>query len=137
LFFKRLSEVHPRFGTPAFAVIAAAAWSAVLAASGTFEQLLTYVIFIGWSFYALAAACVFIYRKRAATPSSYHVPGYPFTPLVFIAAAALLVVNTIITQPGRAVVGLGIVLAGAPVFAIWRYRATKASPEGMSVRGGR
>ncbi len=56
LFFKRLSEVHPRFGTPAFAVIAAATWAAILAASGTFEQLLTYVIFIGWIFYALAAA---------------------------------------------------------------------------------
>lgn len=126
LFFNRLSEVHPRFGTPAFAVIAAAAWSAVLAASGTFEQLLTYVIFIGWIFYALAAASVFIYRRRATPPSSYRVPGYPFTPLVFIAAAAVLVVNTIITQPGRAVVGLGIVLVGAPAFAIWRYRARKA-----------
>jgi basic amino acid/polyamine antiporter, APA family len=130
LFFKRLSEVHPRFGTPAFAVIAAAAWSAVLAASGTFEQLLTYVIFIGWIFYGLAAASVFVYRRRSAgSRPLYRVPGYPVTPLVFIAAAAALVVNTIITQPRRAALGLGIVLAGAPVYAIWRYLATKASPE--------
>ena len=129
LFFKRLSEVHPRFGTPAFAVIVSAAWSAVLAASGTFEQLLTYVIFIGWIFYGLAAASVFVYRRHSAgTFRSYRVPGYPVTPLVFIAAAAALVLNTIVTQPRRAVVGLGIVLAGAPAFAIWRYLATKASP---------
>lgn len=130
LFFKRLSEVHPRFGTPAFAVIAAAAWAAVLAASGTFEQLLTYVIFIGWIFYGLAAASVFVYRRRSAgAPRSYRVPGYPVTILVFIAASAALVLNTIITQPRRAVIGLGIVLAGAPAYAIWRHRATKASPQ--------
>jgi APA family basic amino acid/polyamine antiporter len=130
LFFKRLSEVHPRFGTPAFAVIAAAAWSAVLAASGTFERLLTYVIFSSWIFYGLAAASVFVYRRRSAgTFGSYRIPGYPVTPLVFIAAAAVLVLNTIIAQPKRAVVGLGIVLAGAPAYAIWRYLATKASKE--------
>jgi len=127
LFFRRLSEVHPRFGTPAFAVIAAAAWSAVLAVTGTFEQLLTYVIFIGWIFYGLAAASLFVYRKRsAATSSSYRVPGYPVTPVVFILAAAALVLNTTVTQPRRAVVGLGIVLAGAPAYAIWRNRAKRA-----------
>jgi APA family basic amino acid/polyamine antiporter len=121
LFFKRLSEVHPRFGTPAFAVIAASIWAAILAASGTFEQLLTYVIFIGWIFYALAAASVFIYRKRdPEAERPYRVPGYPVTPIVFILAAAALVLNTIVAQPGRAAVGLGIVLAGAPAYLIWR-----------------
>jgi APA family basic amino acid/polyamine antiporter len=131
LFFKRLSEVHPRFGTPAFAVIVAAAWSAVLAASGTFEQLLTYVIFIGWIFYGLAAASLFVYRRRSAGGfSAYRVPGYPVTPLLFIAAAAALALNTVITQPALAVIGLGIVLAGAPAYAIWRRGATKALPEG-------
>lgn len=121
LFFKRLSEVHPRFGTPALAVVAAATWAAILAASGTFEQLLTYVIFIGWIFYALAAATVFVYRKRYPDiDRSYKVPGYPATPLVFILAAAGLAANTIVTQPGRAAVGLAIVLAGAPVYVIWR-----------------
>lgn len=123
LFFKQVAEVHSRFGTPAFAIIVAAAWSAVLAVSGTFEQLLTYVVFIGWSFYAVAAASIFIYRKRMPDtgPSySYKVPGYPFTPLLFILAVAALVTNTIITQPLRAAIGLGIVLAGAPVYVVWR-----------------
>jgi APA family basic amino acid/polyamine antiporter len=130
LFFKRLSEVHPRFGTPAFAVISAAIWAAVLASSGTFEQLLTYVIFIGWIFYALAAASVFVYRKRAPDANRpYRVPGYPFTPIVFIAAAMVLVVNTIATQPGRSAVGLGIVCLGIPAYAIWRRMGKQKNPE--------
>jgi APA family basic amino acid/polyamine antiporter len=124
LFFKRLSQVHPRFGTPAFAVITAAVWAAVLAASGTFEQLLTYVVFMGWIFYALAAASVLVYRKRSPDAERpYKVPGYPITPAVFILAAAALVVNTIFTQPQRAAVGLGIVLLGAPAYFVWRGRA--------------
>jgi APA family basic amino acid/polyamine antiporter len=123
--------VHPRFGTPAFAVIAAATWAATLAASGTFEQLLTYVVFIGWIFYALAAASVFVYRKRLPyADRPYRVPGYPVTPLVFIAAAIALVTNTIATQPKRAVVGLGIVLAGAPAYAIWRKQHAASTPVG-------
>jgi APA family basic amino acid/polyamine antiporter len=126
LFFRRLAGVHPRFKTPAFAIIAGAIWSAVLAATGTFEQLLTYVVFIGWIFYALAAASIFVYRKRmpeAVRP--YRVPFYPLTPLLFIAAAAALVINTIATQPERAAIGLGIVLLGAPVYFIWSRRSTR------------
>jgi len=121
LFFESLSRVHPRFGTPALAVCAAAIWSAVLAASGTYEQLLTYVVFIGWMFYALAAASIFIYRKRFPDLfRPYRVPGYPFTPALFIVAALALVMNTMATQPTRAVIGLGIVFLGAPAYLLWR-----------------
>jgi len=133
LFFQRLAEVHPRFKTPAFAIIAGAVWSIVLAVTGTFEQLLTYVVFIGWIFYALAAASIFVYRRRmpeAVLP--YRVPGYPLTPLLFIAAAAALAVNTIATQPARAAIGLGIVLLGAPAYLIWRSKggSVDQSPAG-------
>jgi basic amino acid/polyamine antiporter, APA family len=124
LFFRSLSRVHVRFRTPALAVCAAGIWSAVLAASGTYEQLLTYVVFIGWIFYALAAASLFIYRKRfpdAAHP--YRVPGYPFTPIVFIVAAMALVANTIAMRPAQAGIGLGIVLLGAPAYTFWRRTA--------------
>ncbi|MDQ3256992.1 MAG: amino acid permease [Acidobacteriota bacterium] len=123
LFFQRLAEVHPRFRTPAFAVIAGAVWSAILAVTGTFEQLLTYVVFIGWIFYALAAASIFVYRRRMPEAERpYRVPGYPLTPLLFIVAAAALAFNTIATQPARAGIGLGIVLLGAPAYLIWRPR---------------
>ena len=124
LFFLRLAQVHPKFKTPAFAIIAGAVWSIILAVTGTFEQLLTYVVFIGWIFYALAAASIFVYRRRipkAARP--YRVPGYPVTPLLFIAAAAALVLNTVATQPVRAGIGLGIVLLGAPAYLIWRSKS--------------
>jgi APA family basic amino acid/polyamine antiporter len=121
LFFASLSRVHPRFGTPALAVCVAAIWSALLAASGTYEQLLTYVVFIGWIFYALAAASLFIYRQRFPDLiRPYRVPGYPLTPAVFIVAALALVANTIATQPVRATIGLGIVFLGAPAYLLWR-----------------
>jgi len=133
LFFKSLSQVHPKFGTPALAVIAAGVWSSILAASGTFEQLLTYVVFIGWIFYALAAASIFVYRRRfPAEERPYRVPGYPFTPLVFILAAAALVTNTIASQPGRAIVGLGIVFIGAPAYFFWRRTANRTSQSGAA-----
>ena len=123
LFFRQLAEVHPRFGTPALAIGATALWSALLALTGTFEQLLTYVVFIGWAFYALAAASIFLYRKREVNSAAgYRVPGYPWTPAVFIIAVAALVLNTIFSQPGRAAIGLAVVLTGAPAYLIWRKK---------------
>ena len=116
-------SVHPRFRTPAFAVLAGSAWAILLAATGTFEQLLTYVVFTGWLFYALGAASIFVYRRRLQTNDSvYRVPGYPFTPLLFIIAASALVLNTIVNQIGRAAIGLGIVILGVPVYFIWLRR---------------
>ena len=133
LFFQRLAEVHPRFKTPAFAIIAGAAWSMVLAVTGTFEQLLTYVVFIGWIFYALAAASIFVYRRRAPDAvRPYRVPGYPLTPLLFIVSAAALVMNTIVRQPVRATIGLAIVFLGAPVYLIWRSRIRSNASERSS-----
>lgn len=121
IFFRRLATVHPRFRTPAFAVVTGSAWAILLAATGTFEQLLTYVVFTGWLFYALGAASIFRYRRNANKDAlPYRVPGYPWTPILFILAAAALVINTIVSQIGRAALGLGIVALGVPVYFIWR-----------------
>lgn len=123
IFFQRLAQVHPRFGTPAFAVVTAAVWSAVLAVSGTFEQLLTYVVFVGWIFYALAAASIFVYRKNSTeTTRNYRTPGYPLTPIMFIISALALVINTIVSQPLRSALGLGIVSLGVPAYLVWRSK---------------
>jgi len=131
LFFSRLAEVHPRYGTPAVSIAAGTAWAMVLAASGTFEQLLTYVVFVGWIFYALGAACVFALRRsQPDAPRPFRVPGYPWTPLLFIVAAAALVGNTIVTQPARAAVGIGVVLLGVPVYFVWRQ--TEATSSNLS-----
>ena len=125
LFFRKLAEIHPRFRTPATAIIAGGIWAAILSCIGTFQQLLTYAIFAAWIFYALAAASVFVYRvKKPDMPRPYRVPGYPFTPAIFVVAAFALVVNTIISRPQGAAEGLGIVLLGLPAYFYWRARAT-------------
>ena len=123
LFFQKVTSVHPRFGTPVFAIVALTAWGALLAASGTFSQLLTYAVFTGWIFYALGALAVMMLRRsepNAVRP--FRVPGYPVTPILFVVAAIALVINTIVTQPGISSIGLAFVALGAPVFYIWRSR---------------
>lgn len=126
VFFAKLAEVHPRFGTPALAIVASSVWAMLLAATGTFEQLLTYVVFSGWLFYALGGVAIFVYRrKQPDLPRPFRTPGYPLTPLLFVASAAAIVLNTIVSQPGRAAVGLGLVLLGVPAFYLWRARAAR------------
>ena len=121
LFFAGLASVHPRFGTPAIAIAVSSIWAAVLALTGTFQQLLTYVVFAGWLFYALGAMSIFVYRRRATAASRpFSVPGYPVTPVLFIASALAIVVNTLVVQPREAAVGIGIILMGLPAYLIWR-----------------
>ena len=123
LIFRKLGEVHPRFGTPAFAIIAGSTWAAVLAATGTFEQLLTYVVFTGWIFYGLGALSIFVFRRREPdAPRPFRVPGYPLTPILFVLASSAIVLNTLVTQPSRALVGIAGVLSGVPVYLLWRRR---------------
>ncbi len=123
LFFRKLAEVHPRFHTPAVSIIVGGVWAAVLSCSGTFQQLLTYVVFTAWIFYALAAASIFVFRRRMPdAPRPYRVPGYPWTPALFVVAAAALIVNTVVSGPTGAAEGLGIVLLGLPAYFIWRKR---------------
>ncbi|HEX4560397.1 MAG TPA: amino acid permease [Gemmatimonadales bacterium] len=125
LFFRKLAEVHPRFGTPALAVVVGSVWAMVLAAWGTFESLLTYVVFVGWIFYGLGAVCVIVERRRQQTAvRPYSVPGYPWTPLAFVIAAAAIVGNTIVTQPGRSALGIAGVLTGVPVYWLWKRAAS-------------
>jgi APA family basic amino acid/polyamine antiporter len=128
VFFARLARVNERFGTPVAAIVLLAAWSAVLAASGTFEQLLTYVVFAGWIFYGLGALSIFASRRNhpnAVRP--FRTPGYPITPLLFAAGAAMVVLNTLRQQPTQALIGLIVVLLGTPAFYLWRSRARRAA----------
>jgi basic amino acid/polyamine antiporter, APA family len=89
---------------------------------------LTYVVFTGWIFYGLGALSVFVYRRRQPDlHRPFRVPGYPLTPVLFVASAALLVLNTLVAQPGRAAAGVVAVLAGTPAFYIWRARSRRLS----------
>jgi APA family basic amino acid/polyamine antiporter len=123
LFFERLAEVHPRYGTPANSVLAVCALGALFAATGTFQALITYVVFVGWIFYGWGGACVFVLRRRHSGAQTFRVPGYPVTPILFVAAAASLVANTVLTQPREAAVGLSALASGVPAFLFWRRRS--------------
>jgi basic amino acid/polyamine antiporter, APA family len=131
LFFKKLAEVHPRFGTPAAAIIALGAWSAILACAGKFAELIAGVIFIGWIFYGLGAAAIFpLRRANKGKLLPYRVPGYPLTPLLFVVAAAAIVANAIILafyDPAsfqHIVVAIVLFVLGLPAYAFWRRRST-------------
>ena len=130
LFFKKLAEVHPRFRTPANAVIALGVWSAVLASAGKFAELIGGVIFIGWIFYGLGAAAIFpIRRAGPGKPIPYRVPGYPWTPLIFVLAATLIVANAIYlafhdpAQFRNLAFAILLFVLGLPAYLFWRGRS--------------
>jgi APA family basic amino acid/polyamine antiporter len=129
LFFKTLADVHPRFHTPANAIIALCVWSAVLTFAGRFSELAAGVVFIGWIFYGLGAAAIFPLRAALNGKSiPYRVPGYPWTPIVFLIAAASVVGNAIYlamhdTKEFRHVLaGLILMALGVPAYFFWRSR---------------
>jgi APA family basic amino acid/polyamine antiporter len=129
LFFKKLAEVHPRFQTPAAAIVALGVWSAVLSCAGRFAELAGGAIFIGWIFYGLGAAAIFpIRRASKCVPIPYRVPGYPWTPLIFIIVAAAIVGNAIylaLSDPQQfrfLAAAIGILLLGLPAYYFWRKK---------------
>jgi len=113
LFFRSQGTVHPRFATPVTALATQGVISAVLALTGRYDQLFTYVVFAQFLFYALG--CGAVMRLRRVAPDiarPYRTWGYPVTPIVFIAFALWLVANTIKEKPLDAAVGAGIILVG-------------------------
>ena len=136
VFFAKLAEVHPRFNTPAIAIVTSSVWAMILAATGTFEQLLTYVVFVGWIFYALGALAIFAYRRRE--PELYRpfrTPGYPVTPILFVLSAAAIVINTVVTQPRNVIFAIGLMVLGIPAYYMWRSRLAKAPPDALASPG--
>jgi APA family basic amino acid/polyamine antiporter len=134
LFFKKLAEVHPRFQTPASAIVALGVWSAVLACAGKFAELIGGVIFIGWIFYGLGAAAIFPLRRAGkGLPIPYRVPGYPWTPLLFVLAAAAIVGNAIyqaVLDPSKfanLAIAIALFVLGLPAYYFWRKRAAPAA----------
>jgi APA family basic amino acid/polyamine antiporter len=93
-------------------------------------------VFTGWIFYALGAASIFSYRRRLPDAHRpFRVPGYPLTPLLFVLAAAAIVGNAVVTQTGRALVGLVAVLTGVPAYLVWRARRPVVPESGPGSAG--
>jgi APA family basic amino acid/polyamine antiporter len=129
LFFSRFAEVHPRFHTPAFSIVAQAVWAVVLLLSGTYETLAEYAMFGLWIFYGLMVLGVVLLRvKRPELPRPYRMWGYPATPILFLVVTAYFLGNTLLTRPGPSLAGLALIAAGVPVYFFWRRSASRRAP---------
>ncbi len=127
-FFQSLAKVHPRFHTPSVALGVQALLAIVLVLfAGTFQQLFSLTLFAEWLFYMLGTGSVFVFRHRepdAARP--YKTWGYPVVPALFIAASAVLLYYSFMANWHNSAAGVLIILAGIPVFAVFRRRARTA-----------
>jgi len=124
LFFKSAANLHPTYRTPTLALIVQAIWTCVLCLSGTYGQLLNYVIFAAVVFYAVTAFGLFRLRKtRPDIPRPVRAPGYPLLPALYVILTALIAVDLVIQPATRtyAMLGLVLVLVGVPVYYIWRW----------------
>jgi len=129
LFFKNIARVHPRYLTPHVSIIAISLWSVVLSLSGTFEQLFTYVVFGQWLFFGLTGAAVFVLRKkRPDLPRPYKTWGYPLTPALFVLAAFLISLNSLLKEFWNSLAGLAIIVLGVPAYFYWKRKETTSSP---------
>lgn len=126
LFFPWMARLHPRYHTPSAAIVFQAVWAILLTGTGTYGELLDYVVFADWLVFGATAATLFVYRAREREGQvprvSYRVPGYPVTPLLFIAAAVYVVVGSTASNPLNALKGTLLLGAGVPVFLYWRRR---------------
>ena len=116
VFFRSVAVVHPRFGTPTRAVAIQAALATVLVLVGSFQQIISYFIFVTVVFLALTVSGVFVLRRRER--DAIQVPGYPLTPLLFLSLVAVLLVLLARHDPLQAALGVGIVALGAPVYFV-------------------
>ena len=125
LFFQSFARLHPRFRTPAIAIVAQGVWACLLLATRSYGQLLDYVTFADWIFFGATAATLLVYRRQdraAGSDSGFRLPGYPWTLALFLLAALYVVAGSIRSNPGNAVRGALLLALGIPVYLVWRHR---------------
>src|SRR5580692_2911575 len=128
VFFRSMAKIHPKWRTPAFGLIGQGIWAAVLAVSGRYDQLYTYVIYGMVLSYTLTVIGLFILRwKRPEVPRPYRCTGYPWLPAIYVLVGTAWTLNTIITRPTEAFWGTAIVLVGVPGYLYWKWSARKAA----------
>ena len=121
LFFPRMAEVHPKWRTPAFALIGQGVWAGILTLSGRYDQLYTYVMFGMVLSYTLTVVGLFVLRrKRPDIPRAYRCTGYPWLPALYVLIGTAWTLNTIFTRPREALAGTIIVLIGVPGYLYWK-----------------
>lgn len=127
LFFKSVGWLHPRMRVPVIAIVLQGTLAVVIALSGKYEQILNYVVSVDSIFFGLTAACLFSLRKRAMVTNtegrSYALKVNSIVIILFIIAEWLVAANAVYKDPGNSGIGLGILLAGIPVYLYWRRRS--------------
>jgi len=119
LLFRWLGAVHPRFHTPARAIVLQAVWSSVLVATDTYQALFTRVVYTEWIFFALLAVGLFVLRRRPGYAPRYRIAGFPVVPALFAVASLGIVLKQVAADPRNSVGGLLFVLLGWPVYHWW------------------
>ncbi len=125
IFAPAFGKVHPKFRSPYIAILTIGVWGALLTLSGTYDHLTAYVVFGSWFFYGLTALSVIVLRRKMPNvPRPYKAWGYPVATLAFALVAALFVLNTLVGETRNALIGIGILLLGLPLYWYWT-RPTK------------
>jgi basic amino acid/polyamine antiporter, APA family len=120
VFSRTFAAVHPRFHTPAAAIVTLGVWSALLTLSGTYEQITSYVVFGSWGFYALTASAVIVLRRKLPdAPRPYRAWGYPYATLLFVAVAGWFLYNTLVHDSRNAAIGIGLLVVSLPFYYYW------------------
>ncbi len=123
LFFSKVGKVSPKYRTPAVSLMVQAVWASLLTLSGTYSQLLDYVIFAVLLFYILTILGLFrLRRTRPDAPRPYRAWGYPVVPIMYIVFALFIEWALLIHRPVRSLAGLGIVAVGIPIYFLWHRR---------------
>lgn len=118
VFFRAVARVHPKTRVPILAIVLQGVASIVIALSGTYEQILGYVVSVDFIFFGLTGLSLFVFRRRHRS-EGFRTPGHPVTTAVFVIACWLIVAGTFVRAPMDSVIGIGILLAGLPVWWLW------------------
>jgi basic amino acid/polyamine antiporter, APA family len=122
LFFRKVAAVNPVTRVPVIAIVLQGAAAVAIALSGTYGQILSYVVSVDFIFFGLTGAALFIYRRRDRENVGFNVPGHPFTTAFFVAACFLVVVATVVSNPKNSLIGYAILLAGVPACLYWQRK---------------
>lgn len=116
-FSRILGRLHPRFGTPANALVMQSVLAVVYILSGSFNFLTDLLIFVLWIFFTLGVVGVFLLRRRGlSSAGNYRVPLYPVTPVIGILGSVFILGSTVLDEPVQSLIGIGVTLLGLPVY---------------------
>ncbi|HMF91797.1 MAG TPA: amino acid permease [Candidatus Angelobacter sp.] len=133
VFFRALARVHPRWRTPVWSLLIQGMWSSVLVLVLDYADLFTYVMFMMVLSYVLTVAALFVLRRKMPdAPRPYRCAGYPWLPALYVAFGSIWAINALWVERKDALIGIGIVLVGAPFYWYWRRRKKSAALAGVA-----